>query len=103
MDTPSNNGRRSRLAFVLPLLLACLAMPVEAAPARNKLNDNAPAGASSFAPAPGISIDKATAIARSATGGRVLSATPRQRSSGERDWSGNTRDDRSWRSQLAAN
>ena len=34
---------------------------------------------SQFAPQPGISLEQATQRARQATGGRVLSATPRQR------------------------
>jgi hypothetical protein len=80
-----------RRFLVLPLLLACLALPVEAASShndkrnetRNELKDLAnPSGSSSFAPAPGISVEKATSIARRATGGRVLSATPKQRSAG---------------------
>ena len=36
----------------------------------------------SFAPTPGISLEKATSIARKHTGGRVLSASPRVRSQG---------------------
>jgi hypothetical protein len=73
--------------LVFPVLLGCLVLPVEAAPARNEtrseLKDLAnPAGSSSFAPAPGVSLEKATSIARRHTGGRVLSATPKQRSAG---------------------
>ena len=37
---------------------------------------------SQFAPQPGISLEQATQKARKATGGRVLSASPRQRSTG---------------------
>lgn len=69
--------------FVLPVLLGCLVLPVAAAPARNELKDLAnPSGSSSFAPAPSISLEKATSIARRHTGGRVLSTTPKQRSAG---------------------
>jgi hypothetical protein len=69
--------------FVLPVLLGCLVLPVAAAPARNERNDlTNPAGSSSFAPAPSISLEKATSIARRHTGGRVLSTTPKQRSAG---------------------
>ncbi len=39
-------------------------------------------GGSQFAPRPGVSLEQATQRARQATGGRVLSATPRQRSNG---------------------
>ena len=82
MEIPFAQRRSARrplwLAWVVPLLLLCLAAPGHAAPARNGLGDSR----SSFAPAPGITIEKATAIARKHTGGRVLSATPRQRSNG---------------------
>ncbi len=39
-------------------------------------------GGSQFAPQPGVSLEQATQKARQATGGRVLSASPRQRSNG---------------------
>jgi hypothetical protein len=71
-----------RRLVLLPLLLAMLASPLQAAE-RKGLQDlsRGPAG-SSFAPAPGISIEKATAIARKHTGGRVLSASPKTRATG---------------------
>ncbi len=78
-------SKRLKLWFsaALPVLLTCLALPLEAAPGRDKLDDlSQPPGTSSFAESPGISIEKATSIARKHTGGRVLSATPRQRSAG---------------------
>jgi len=70
--------KRACSALLLALVMACAAS-VHAAEHRN--HQGAPSG-NSFAPAPGISIEKATAIARKHTGGRVLSATPKTRSSG---------------------
>jgi uncharacterized membrane protein YkoI len=77
--------RQMRLYFVTlcTLLVVCVAIPVHAAQENNARSDvKRPAGVQSFAPAPGISLERATAIARKHTGGRVLSATPKQRSSG---------------------
>ncbi len=69
--------------LLLPLLVLSLSTPGHAANSRADLPDVSPPPASNgFAPAPGISLEKATAIARKHTGGRVLSATPKQRSSG---------------------
>ncbi len=76
-----------RLAQPLGALVLAAVMlgggSVQAAESRDIRDIKVPPGtASSFAPAPGISIEKATAIARKHTGGRVLSATPKTRSSG---------------------
>lgn len=72
-----------RFAVVLQIFFVCVALPVEAAKARNNIKDLAsPAASTSFAPTPGISLEKATKIARQHTGGRVLSSTRRQRASG---------------------
>lgn len=69
-------------ALLLALVLMC-GMTAQAAEPRDLPRDlNSPTTGSAFAPAPGISIEKATAIARKHTGGRVLSATPKTRSSG---------------------
>ncbi len=78
MDTLSGKKLLWRLAVVLPVLLVCLNTPVHAAQARN----GQPPNSSGFTSTPGISIERATAIARRETGGRVLSATPKQRSTG---------------------
>ncbi|XOV82985.1 MAG: PepSY domain-containing protein [bacterium] len=71
------------LAGVL-LLFTMLTLPVYAAEPRDGLSSveqprNGLSSGQSFAPAPGISIDKATSLARQQVGGRVLSATPKQR------------------------
>ena len=71
-----------RRAALLPLLLVMLALPVHAAQPNGLKDLSRGQAGSSFAPAPGISIEKATAIARKHTGGRVLSASPRQRATG---------------------
>ncbi len=77
--------------FALLLALALLAGPVHAQPGndareRNELKElrslNSPSNGSRFAPQPGVGLEQATQIARRHTGGRVLSATPLQRSSG---------------------
>ena len=76
--------RGSHLLAALGLVTWMVMAPTaQAAEHRNGRSDlqQAPA-ANGFAPAPGISIERATAIARKHTGGRVLSATPKQRSSG---------------------
>lgn len=69
------------------LLSVCLSVgwmgPVWAAQEQTDLPSMKPSSArQSFAPAPGISLEKATSIARKHTGGRVLSASPRVRSQG---------------------
>ena len=84
---PTLRPPRQRLARLCGALLLTLLMGLgsatQAAEKRNGLGGmNAPPPGNGFAPAPGISIEQATAIARKHTGGRVLSATPKQRSSG---------------------
>jgi len=86
MDTCLRNAPKRGLVpggLLLPLVVACLCLPAHAAE-RNGINElpRHQSSGNSFAPAPGISIDKATAIARKQTGGRVLSATSRQRATG---------------------
>ncbi|MCH1550219.1 MAG: PepSY domain-containing protein [Pseudomonadales bacterium] len=74
--------QRLRTLSVIPLtfLLASWAAAQERS---IDLPDLSPPPASQgFAPAPGLTLDKATAIARRSVGGRVLSATPDQRLSG---------------------
>ena len=61
-----------------------LAVPGQAAEPRDGLSAveqprNGLSAGHGFAPMPGISIDQATSIARKQVGGRVLSATPKQR------------------------
>ncbi len=64
------------------LSVACVG-PVWAAEKQTDLPSMKPSSArQSFAPAPGISLEQATSIARKHTGGRVLSASPRVRSQG---------------------
>ena len=83
MDTSFFKRWSTRLAVVLPIFFVCVALPVEAAQTRDKTkNLGSPATSNSFAPTPGISLEKATRIAREHTGGRVLSSTFRQRASG---------------------
>ena len=82
-----NNSEKSGLVALLVLVLAALAAPVQAQSAneRNELKElrGLTSGSTSrFAPQPGVSIERATQIARKHTGGRVISATPRERSSG---------------------
>ena len=76
---------------MLLVVLAVLANPVHAQPAndtreRNELKElrglNPGTNGSRFAPQPGVGIERATQIARKHTGGRVISATPLQRSDG---------------------
>ncbi len=86
-DPPSLRSLQQRMARlcggVLLTLLMALGAASHAAEHRNGLGGmKAPPVGNGFAPAPGISIEQATAIARKHTGGRVLSATPKQRSSG---------------------
>ena len=82
-DTHSTGYKHQWQWLLLPMLVLCLATPGYAAESRVDLPDLArPPASNGFAPAPGISLEKATAIARKHTGGRVLSATPKQRSNG---------------------
>ena len=75
------------LQFLTPTsLLAALvifliiALPGFTAQAQPKIKDiSTDTSSSFFAPPPGITLKQATAIARKHTGGRVLSADPRQR------------------------
>jgi len=78
------NPSRHLLLLAGVLLSAVLTLPVHAAESRDGLSSveqprNGLSSGQSFAPAPGISIDKATSLARQKVGGRVLSATPKQR------------------------
>lgn len=79
------------LAQLLTLVLAILAGPVHSAPGndtreRNELKElrglNPGNNGNRFAPQPGVGLERATQIARQHTGGRVISATPHQRSDG---------------------
>ena len=83
IDSHTLLNTRPRCRYLLNVLLLALLMAfgVSAQAAEKRMPNGGP-GASSFAPAPGISIEKATAIARKHTGGRVLSATPKTRSTG---------------------
>jgi hypothetical protein len=82
-DSQTLQTRRRRLFHAFGALLLGAAMLVGAsAQAAEHRQPNGAAPGNSFAPAPGISIEKATAIARKHTGGRVLSATPKSRSNG---------------------
>ena len=81
MVTLPSNKRSWLTALALPIFLVCLSLPVQAAQGRGK-ELGQPPNSSGFTSAPGISIERATSIARRETGGRVLSATPKQKSSG---------------------
>jgi uncharacterized membrane protein YkoI len=71
------------MLLVLVVATLALSLPLQAAEPLDGLDRlEHPRNGLGFAPAAGISIDKATAIARKHTGGRVLSATPKQRSNG---------------------
>ncbi|MEM9620322.1 MAG: hypothetical protein AAF993_01650, partial [Pseudomonadota bacterium] len=62
------------------LVCVCCSLPSHAAQPLPNLNTiTKDASANYLAPAPGISLQQATAIARKHTGGKVLSANPRQR------------------------
>ena len=74
--------RRSCGVLLLVVGLGVAVVGEAAEPRNGRTDRNPPAAANGFAPAPGISIERATAIARKHTGGRVLSATPKQRSMG---------------------
>lgn len=93
MMMPAKNERTARrewkskpsgyLALVFSITLACFSLPSQAGQNGPDLSDFvAPQSANSFAPAPGISVERATAIARRHTGGRVLSTTPKKVPSG---------------------
>ena len=80
---PQDLAKRVMRSCAVLLLVCglCLSVAVEAAEPRNgRIDRNPPPNG--FAPTPGIAIERATAIARKHTGGRVLSATPKQRSMG---------------------
>lgn len=66
---------------VAALSIAGLAGPVQAQPlpGLNGITKEASARQDSFVAQPGINLREATAIARKHTGGKVLSANPRQR------------------------
>lgn len=83
MEKVNNSQQQKHLVMLLVLVVALLALPLQAAESRDDMDRlEHPRSSLGFAPAAGISIDKATAIARKHTGGRVLSATPKQLSSG---------------------
>ncbi len=83
MEKANNTQQQKHLVMLLLLVVALLALPLRAAEPNDGLDRlEHPRSSLGFAPAAGISIDKATAIARQHTGGRVLSATPKQRSNG---------------------
>ena len=84
---PSFNKRSSfnkrYWAVVFSVVLACLSLPAVAAQGDLGLKDLAtPKGQSGFVSSSGISMEKATSIARRNTGGRVLSASPQKRKAG---------------------
>lgn len=82
-DPQTLQTRRRRFLHAFGVLLLGSAMLCSASvQAAEHRHPNGAPPANSFAPAPGISIEKATAIARKHTGGRVLSATPKSRSKG---------------------
>lgn len=69
----------SLLAVTLMLVASCFSYSAVAQPLPNLNSISKDASTSYMAPAPGISLQQATAIARKHTGGKVLSANPRQR------------------------
>lgn len=79
-----NPSRRLLVRAGVLLMSALLSLSVHAAEPRDGLSSveqprNGLNRGQSFAPSPGISIDKATSLARQKVGGRVLSTTPKQR------------------------
>ena len=87
METPVFSKRptyeKRFLAIVCSVLLACLSFTAVAAQGGQDLKDLATTnGQSGFVSSPGISMEKATAIARGHTGGRVLSASPQIHNAG---------------------
>ncbi len=74
------NGRGYR-ALLCGALLTCAAIPATAQPLPGLNGMTKETSTSYLVPQPGISLQEATAIARKHTGGKVLSANPRQRGS----------------------